>query len=306
MKFVPLRTVLIGAGKVAVGYTLDPYYSRWYKYSTHAEVLAAHPDFHWVATVDPSAEARQLIAKYWPGRVQTGSLAELPADIQPVEVAVITTPASIRLELLDQLPPTIEAILVEKPLGNNVAECEEFLARCCRRKILVQVNLWRRADELHRKLAHGDLQKYIGKVQGINVIYDGNLQNTATHLVDVIEMLAGPIKSSIPVRWLALNPKHYRELTVDFWGTHGRLTISQEDLHVETWPKTKHRVLRDAKEITADKPGKKITPTVGEAYYHMYTNLAQALRGQAKLFAPGELALHAARIIADMEKSARL
>lgn len=301
MKPKPLRTVLIGAGRVALGYGLDPHYARWYKYSTHAKVLAAHPDFDWVATVDRSTP--------WPG-----------PDIQPLDVAVIATPSSVRLELLNQLPSSIKAVLVEKPLGLSLAECKKFLSTCRQRGILVQANLWRRADELHRRLAAGDLKKYIGKLQGINIIYDGNLQNTGSHLVDVIEMLAAPIqsvqmnpdhsgtlqlKSGVPVTLLALDPKYYRELTIDFWGTRGRLKISQEDLQIETWLVKRHRALRDVKEVAADKAGKKLKPTVGEAYYHMYTNLAQALRGQVKLVAPGELALRAAKIIDVMQTHGR-
>lgn len=314
----PLNTVLIGCGQIALGYGFDQQYARFYKYATHAQVLAAHPDFRWVAAIDPSDEARALIKKTWAKVTVAASLKKLPRSLPPLDAAIIATPPSIRLKLLKQLSPSIKIILVEKPIGQTVKECQKFLAYCRQKNILVQVNLWRRADELHRQLAAGKLRKHIGDLQGINIIYDGNLHNTATHLIDLIEMMAGPIssvqastnnscvlrlRSGVIVTLLALNPKHYRELTVDFWGTRGRLTISQEDLHIEARSVKSHRVLRAAKEIPTDNPGKKITPTVGGAYYHLYTNLAAAYQRKQKLWAPGELALRAAQVIAKIKQA---
>jgi predicted dehydrogenase len=149
----PLKTVLIGCGQVAAGYGWDDQYARFYHYATHAQVLAEHPDFNWVAAVDPSEKARAVLGQHWPKVALAPSIAELPDSTGPLEVAVIATPPDIRFELLSELPETIKAILVEKPLGATVAECEEFLARCRKREIQVHVNLWRRSDELHRQLS---------------------------------------------------------------------------------------------------------------------------------------------------------
>lgn len=316
----PLNTVLIGCGKIAVQYGLDQRYRRWYHYATHADVLAQHPHFNWVAAIDPMRKARAAVQKKWPAVAVAPSLTTLPSTLPLLEVAVIATPPAQRLAVLAKLPDSIKALIVEKPLGPTLPTSQQFLDRCRRKRIMVQVNLWRRADKLYQGFAAGKLRRYIGPLQAINIVYDGSLSNTAIHLVDVIEMLAGPIttvqatknnsgllqlQSGIIANLLALSPTNYRELTIDFWGSHGRLTTSQEDLHVTTWRTKPHRVLPNAQEIPADQPGRKLSPTVGTAYYQLYTNLFHAVTGTQQLWAPGEVALQAARIIAAIERSAK-
>ena len=60
-----LRAILIGAGKMGVGYAQDPVMAKHYRYASHGQVLAAHPEFSWEAVVDVSSEARERARSLW-------------------------------------------------------------------------------------------------------------------------------------------------------------------------------------------------------------------------------------------------
>jgi len=53
----PWRTLIIGFGNISQKYSSDLIISRYYPYSTHAQVLTKHPDFDWDAVVDTSDAA---------------------------------------------------------------------------------------------------------------------------------------------------------------------------------------------------------------------------------------------------------
>lgn len=326
-----LTAVLIGCGQVGVGLGHNAQYKKYYRYATHADVLCDHPDFNWVAAVDLLRDARQSVVRAWPKVAVAASLAKLPAGLPSLDVAVIATPPGFRLALLEQLPSTIRAVVVEKPLGMTPAEGEEFLARARAKRIAVYVNLWRRVDTLHRDLAYEGLAVHIGEVQGMSVVYGGGLRATATHLIDWVALVAGPITSvqAVPesiidgpadpsfsfaarcaqgvlAMFLAVNIKHYREVHVDIYGTKGRLTIANEALVYTVRKSRPHRAMPGFLEIASDGNAKVIKPSVGEAYYNLYTNVAQAERGDAAPLATGEMALTAARVVAAVEESGAL
>ena len=47
-----LKTILIGFGNIAANYADDIFMQKWFKYSTHLQVLRDHPDFYLKAIVD--------------------------------------------------------------------------------------------------------------------------------------------------------------------------------------------------------------------------------------------------------------
>src|SRR3990172_951936 len=147
------KTALIGFGRIAAGYADDPSIARWYSYATHAQVLRDHPAFDWVAVVDPSVDSRVIASSRWGVSVTVPSLEELP-NASAIEIAVIATPPEARDGLLDQLP-SLRAVLVEKPLGVDLAAANSFVDNCKKRGIVGAVNFPRRYDTELVRLAEG-------------------------------------------------------------------------------------------------------------------------------------------------------
>ncbi|MFN8455084.1 MAG: Gfo/Idh/MocA family oxidoreductase [Anaerolineae bacterium] len=326
-----LRTVIIGFGKIGARYADDPLTARYYPYSTHAQVLAVHPAFAWEAVVDPSATARELAQKRWQIPYAVKNVRELMDNYQP-EVAVIATPPETRQFIIEQIP-SLRAVLVEKPLGLTVADAEQFLEQCRQRHIIVQVNLWRRADEMFRALAAGQLTELIGCPQAIFGVYGNGLLNNGTHMIDFVRMLCGEVeavqaignlstcltgpitgdvnlafslrlKPGLVVMQQPINFEHYRENSLDIWGEKGRLSFCLEGLSLIFYPRHKNRAIQHTQEIAVDQP-QLLNSTVGQALYHLYSNLAESIQIGIPLWSPGDLALHAAQIIQAILDSAR-
>ena len=318
-----LRTAIIGFGQVAAGYADDPVTARYVRYATHAQVLSNHPSFQWDAVVDPSEEALALARDRWNVPYVARSIEELPVEHRP-EVAVVATPPDHRLDVLRSLPD-LRAVVVEKPLALTLPEAEEMVELCASRNVVMQVNLWRRADETFRWLAEGGLEELIGRPQTAFGVYGNGLINNGTHMVDFVRMLFGQIEEAIVLGPAAPYPPgpvigdvnvpfsvrteagmvvsmhpvdfgHYRENSLDIWGERGRLSILNEGLTITFHARGNNRALMDEWEVRHDKP-QTLEPTVGQALYRLYDNLAAAVGGGASLWSPGQSALETARVV---------
>jgi predicted dehydrogenase len=317
------RTIVVGFGKVGAGYAKDPVMARFYPFATHAQVLAAHPDFLWDAVVDPADDALASARTDWKISNAVRTLKDLPRGYDP-EVAVIATPPQTRLDVLNKLP-TLRAVLVEKPLGSTLEDARAFLAYCQERNILVQVNYWRRADRVFRELAAGRLEDMIGPPISVFGLYGNGLLNNGSHMVDFVRMLFGEIaevcadgaaatasaaplpgdvhvpfhlnmKAGLTVSFQPLDFAEYRENGLDIWGEKSRLSILQEGLGIYLYPKNENRAMSGEREVASDRP-KALESSVGTALYEMYGNLAAVVRGTTPLWSPGESALETARAV---------
>ena len=302
----PWRTLLVGFGRVADTLGADRRMRAWFRHASHAQVLSAHPAFRWEAVIDPAPEALER------ARTKYG-IQRLWSDVEAIDsnwrpdVAVIATPPNERLAVVRRLPP-LRAVLVEKPLAQSGSEAVAFLEACSDIGAVSQVNYLRRADSHLQALAAGGLAEAIGTPQAVFAVYGGGLFNIASHMVDLVRMLVGEVRAvrslgpmkpisgdkkdadvpfalylenGVLVTAQVADPAFYREAGLDIWGTAGRLALMQEGLGIYRYHRTAHRGLDDAFEI--DSGSAEISPpTLGEALYRMYDNLADVLAGEAE------------------------
>lgn len=319
----PLRTILVGMGRIGAGYADDPLVRRHFEFATHAQVLEAHPAFAWDAVVDPSESARQEAKERWGVRHTAADLDSLPRTYEP-QVAVIATPPDVRLAVVSRLP-ALKGVMVEKPLGRSPAEGTAFVEHCGARGLPVQVDLWRRGDSALASLAAGRLRDLIGRPQAAFGLYGNGLLNNGTHMVDLVRFLmgdvegwwpfeggrshaAGPITGDLNVGCQLRLPdsvivtlqdigfEHYRENSLDIWGERGRLAIMHEGLYITAYPRRPHRALQDAQEIACDDPTV-IASGAGRALYRLYDDLASAIWRSTPLLSPAASALRSEAIV---------
>ncbi len=325
-----LRTIIIGFGQIANGLRHDSKMAEYFTYATHAQVLSDHPAFDWLGAVDPSEQAQQAAREDWNIAHVAGDLASVAREVEP-EIAVIAAPPGERAEIVQQLP-TLKGVLVEKPLGLGGEEGQSFVKFCREKNVHVQVNFWRRGDDLFRQLAEGGLSDRIGRPQAAFATYGNGLFNNGGHMVDFIRMLLGDVAtvqaldqprlaegapqaedqsvsfalgmaSGAMVTVQPLDFSHYREIGLDIWGEKGRLALFQESLSITRFPVSDNRGLENEKEIASDAP-ETLEPSVGTALYNLYDNLAQTLGGKGALFSPGEQALETENILDGVLNSA--
>lgn len=320
------NTVLIGFGKIAAGYAQDHHQRQWFRYSTHAQVLRSHPAFHWSSIVDPCAVARERARQEWGVANTYAAVTEIPVP-GDVEIAVIATAPSAREGVLDHLP-NLRAILIEKPLADNLGTARQFVAKCEKRGILLAVNLLRRYDRDLRELSRHGLALKFGAPMAVFGTYGNGLRNNGTHLVDLIRMLVGetitvtlpkgfqafvegPISPDINVpfclglaqgRVAMIQPlkyECYRELGLDIWYERGRLQLVNETLVAIETPVAENRQLADNFELAHDQAKCRVL-SLGEALYNVYDNLAESLAGNESIHSSGHNALRTMEVVEEV------
>jgi len=324
-----LATALFGCGQIGAGYATDRRMARHYRYASHAQVLAEHQDFDWVAAVDPVPAHAEACTRHY-GVAAACDVVELP-DPGGIEVAVLATPPGSRRSIVEALP-NLKAVLVEKPLGADPVEVGDFASLCAERGLVAAVNLPRRADRSHRALATGGLARAVGDVQGGFLVYGNGLHNNGTHMVDLVRMLLGEIASvSVPagcrtfsggplpgdvntpfslimeagfaVMALPVDFEHFRENALDVWGTSGRLSLVSEGLRLCRYELRDNRATSDAHEVASDAALVETT-TMGEALYAMYDDLASAIASGTAPVSPLSSAIVTADVIESIHRQA--
>lgn len=319
-------TAIVGFGRMGRGYAADPIMARHYPYAAHAQVLAEHPAFDWRAVIDPDPAALAEARDDWGVPLTGRDIAQIGDAARGIEVAVLATAPDARIGVLDAFP-NLRAVLVEKPLGVTLATAQTFLDACAQRGIMVAVNLWRRADEVLRRLAAGELTERIGALQGGVALYGNGLRNNGTHMIDMVRMLCGEVtggsllgtgtgdlESPIPgdrnprfaldvangaaVAFQPIRFADYRENGLILWGDRGRFEVMNEGLTLAFYPREDNRAMQGEWEIAFDAP-QTIKSGAGTALYAMYDNLMDALDAQnpALIASPGASALTTARIV---------
>jgi predicted dehydrogenase len=319
----PLKTALVGFGKIGAGYAEDSAMARHYPHATHAQILRDHSAFEWVGVVDPSIDARKNAKTKWAISNAVADAHDL-IGANNIEVVVIATPPRQRIQILDSFP-NLRGVLAEKPLGETVEQGEEFIAECQRREISLSVNLFRRFDPQLVDLAAGGLRETIGEPQAAFMTYGNGLINNGVHLIDLVHMLlgdtqsaqslfsetafeAGPIandlnfpfalqlKGGLAVMASPLNFSSYREIGLDVWGSRGRMQLLNEGLIRMVTRTGPNRAMTGESELVHETTQSQST-RIGEAMYKGYDNLAENLMAGQALQCDGETALKAEKII---------
>lgn len=317
-----LRTIIVGFGKIGAGYADDPVMAKYFEYATHAQVLEKHPEFLWDACVDPSPAARQMAKERWGIVHAVATIKELPSGYQP-DVVVVATPPSDREAVIESFP-NAKAFVLEKPLASTAVEGAALMRKCRTRGAQVQVALWRRADAGLRLLADGGLQRLVGQIQGITGVYGNGVRNCGIHMIDMVRMLAGEVKSAqalsgkkescgplqgdsdiafhlelvsgVPVCYVPIKFQEYRENSIEIWGKAGRISILQEGLVAKVYHKRPNRAMQGEWEVDGD-VADVFETSPGRAFYDLYTNLAESISGKAELWSSGESALRSEAVL---------
>jgi predicted dehydrogenase len=306
----PLRVLVFGFGDIAAGHAYDPIMADYFPFASHAQVLKNHKSFNWDSVVDLNEKALDKARKLWHIPYTETMIEKIP-DLENIDIAVIATPPGPNRKKLVELLPNLSAIILEKPIGRNLQEAKELIAICNHKNIRVQVNFLRRADVTTRKLANGCIETEIGEIQTANIHYGNGLHNNGSHMIDLVRMILGEIisvqviskapsfvegpidgdinlscilflDSGVSVNMTPIHFSHYREVSLDVWGSKGRLAFTQEGSMLYRWPCVANRLISDEFEIAWDS-GTVERTTMGHALYELYDNLSSSLLGDNNL-----------------------
>jgi predicted dehydrogenase len=324
----PLRTVLVGYGRIAAGYINDEVMLKHIKYATHAQVLNEHPHFEWVGIIEKNIDIVKIAEKNIWGIKNIVNHPGSLEDLDLIDVIVLATPAEVREEIIKYFPK-LRAVIVEKPLGIDCLHARKFLNICKDRDIAVAVNITRRYDDKLYNLLDRKIKNDIGAFQCGFGVYGNGLINNGTHLVDLIRMLFGEVKSVRAIKQehsgiednLKFNPcfslelesggyfniqsidfLKYREMNLDIWCANGRLTFWHETLKYQIANVFDHPYATNEKALNIENSEFNYL-NLGSAQYHLYDNLYDHLISGESLLCDGEEALKTMAIIDNIKES---
>ncbi|OEV02682.1 Gfo/Idh/MocA family protein [Streptomyces oceani] len=250
----PVRVGLVGAGP-------------WARV-THAPTLAAGPETELVAVWARRAEAARELAEPH-GAVASESFAEL---LETCEAVAFAVPPAVQAELAVRAARAGKALLLEKPLGPDVASARAVSEAVTEAGVVSQLVLTKRyhpttRDFLRRAAGHevsGARSCYLhgaflgGEFATSWRLEHGALLDLGPHLVDLLEAAVGPVTrisgTGDPRRWIELTCEHSggavsqaslsgavrlprANTRVELYGPEGELTYDTAELeHSECWP----------------------------------------------------------------------
>jgi predicted dehydrogenase len=249
------RAAVIGCGWIGAGVADDP---RAVGIQAHAAAYRASPDtlLAGVCDTDP-ARAAHAAQRFGLPRGHT-ELAALLAEVRPQIVSVCTPDASHAAVVREVLGcAELRAIVVEKPLAQELAQAREVVELARRRGVTLAVNYTRRFAPSHvqarRRIAAGE----IGRVVAVNGLYTKGVLHNGSHWFDLARWLVGDIvrvqawpagaaaaaDPTCHVRvgfahgqsgfLTGLDEAHFTAFELDCIGSAGRLRISDSGMRLD-------------------------------------------------------------------------
>lgn len=179
-----LRAIIIGAGKAAGGHP-DLSHAAAYTASNHSSL---------VGLVDPDVTQANSFFTQW-GKVQYfSSLSKLKASGRKVDIISVCSPTGSHADALKELLTwDIKAIWCEKPITPLLEESSSIVTSFDKRGILFAVNHSRRWIARLRELGNQIAVGNWGKLYGGTAFYNKGILNNGSHLIDLIQLLVGPV-----------------------------------------------------------------------------------------------------------------
>lgn len=165
------------------------------KVRTHIKAYLADRRFHVVAACDSNSSRLKRFCAHWKIPSAYKNLESMLATELP-DVVSVCTPTSTHLRVLGQISRhPVRCVFAEKPFTASFRDAESVLKKFRARKISVAVNYLRRWCPNHRKLKQIIDSGRLGRLRTFDAIYTGDLENIGSHLIDLVNFLAGTIVS---------------------------------------------------------------------------------------------------------------
>jgi predicted dehydrogenase len=195
-----VSTVIVGLGKIGMGYDLDLDLDPTAHVYSHARAFSQHPDFSLTGGVDPDARLRQNFTRAY----DSPAYADLETALEQQRPALVIVAAPTRLhgqivqQVLNYASP--RAVLCEKPLSYDLQDARNMVQASATKGVSLYVNYMRRSDagaiEIKRRLDSGEIR---APAKGM-VWYSKGLVHNGSHFFNLLEYWLGPMRS-----WVVLN-----------------------------------------------------------------------------------------------------
>lgn len=188
-----MRALIVGCGNIAGRFDLGRSHDDYPL--THAGAYCRDARFEIAACIEPDDSRRSEFMDAWGVAKGFQSWSELAESQEIFDVISICSPTEAHEHDLDaalRLKPKL--IFCEKPVTASVSGSEVIVARCKSAGIPLAVNYSRRWDTDISRLATDIKEGRWGAIRSITGIYNKGLLNNGSHMLDLLNLLVGPLK----------------------------------------------------------------------------------------------------------------
>ena len=184
------RAGIIGCGRIGYEFDKDP--KRSY-ISTHTGAYNYVKDIVLAAVCDIDKKRLKACVNRWRIPAGYGDFKEM-LEREDLDILSICTQPSTHYQILKEaVRYPLKAIFCEKPIADNTKNAEKMVRLCKEKLIILQIGHQRRFDPLHINLREFIKSKRIGDVQQVNAYYTAGVNNTGSHMFDLLGFFFGEI-----------------------------------------------------------------------------------------------------------------
>ncbi len=185
------RAGVIGCGRIGFGFDKDP--KREY-IATHTGAYNSVKGVELVAVCDIDKRMLKECMERWDIPAGYSDLKEMLKK-EDLDILSICTPPSTHYPILKEaIKYPIKAIFCEKPIAENKKNAKQMVKLCKEKRIVLQVDHQRRFDPLHDHLREFIKSKKMGDVQQVNAYYTAGINNTGSHMFDLLGFFFGEVE----------------------------------------------------------------------------------------------------------------
>lgn len=185
-----IKTILIGLGKIGLGYDLDLPIHQYVL--SHARAFLSHPDFDLLCGIDPDPVIRKIFHERYL-KPAYENIKQALIDYPDIDLAVISNPTDQHLSAVKNVLSisSPKAILCEKPLAQSFDHAAEIVELCESKGVQLYVNYFRRADPGAITVKEMiDSELIVQPIKGA-VWYTKGFLHNGSHFFDLLEFWLG-------------------------------------------------------------------------------------------------------------------
>lgn len=184
------KAAVVGCGRI--GFEFDKDSKRKYL-ATHTGAYNFVKETKLVAVCDVNRKRLKECINRWSIPTGYSDFKEMLKK-ENIDILSICTPPHIHYPILKEAVRfPIKAIFCEKPIADSVKDAKKMVKLCKEKNIILQIDHQRRFDPLHVNLREFIKSKEVGDVQQINVYYTAGVNNTGSHMFDLMRFFFGKV-----------------------------------------------------------------------------------------------------------------
>jgi len=186
-----VSAAIIGCGRIGCSFDDDP---KRKIISTHVGAYEANNEIDLIALCDvDESKLQKYGSKYNVKNLYTDPTKMFQE--QELDIVSICTPSNIHHELVKLASNAgVKSIFCEKPMADNVLHAKEIIQVCEKNNTILLVDHQRRFQPLYQKVKKMIDNNKLGKIQQSTFYYTAGIENTGSHMIDILRFFFGDIK----------------------------------------------------------------------------------------------------------------